>query len=132
MRLLLPLSDYPTYEEFEADHGEMSEMSGETLTKIHKELEPYLLRRVKKDVEKSLPGKTEQILRVDMTAQQKQYYRWILTRNFSALSKQKGKYFSGCDDVLISVTSAERIRAEQLSNSRLVYNFLTAHFGISF
>ena len=49
-----------------------------------------ILRRVKKDVEKSLPGKTEQILRVDMTSQQKQYYRWILTRNFKALAKEKG------------------------------------------
>ena len=70
----------------------MSEMNGESLSKIHKELEPYLLRRVKKDVEKSLPGKTEQILRVDMTSQQKQYYRWILTRNFKALSKEKGMF----------------------------------------
>jgi len=70
----------------------MSEMNGESLSKIHKELEPYLLRRVKKDVEKSLPGKTEQILRVDMTVKQKQYYRWILTRNFSALSKEKGQF----------------------------------------
>lgn len=69
----------------------MSDMNSESLSKIHKELEPYLLRRVKKDVEKSLPGKTEQILRVDMTAKQKQYYRWILTRNFKALSKEKGQ-----------------------------------------
>ena len=45
-------------------------------------------------MEKSLPGKTEQILRVDMTAKQKQYYRWILTRNFKALSKEKGCYNS--------------------------------------
>ena len=35
----------------------------------------YLLRRVKKDVEKSLPAKVEQILRVEMTKIQKQYYK---------------------------------------------------------
>lgn len=29
----------------------------------------------------------EQILRVDMTAQQKQYYKWILTKNYKELSK---------------------------------------------
>lgn len=72
------------------------------------------MRRVKKDVEKSLPAKVEQILRVDMSAQQKQFYksvcippcharlaaaaasvssiismcsRWILTRNYKALAK---------------------------------------------
>ena len=49
---------------------------------LHKILEPYLLRRVKKDVEKSLPSKVEQILRVEMGALQKQYYKWILTKNF--------------------------------------------------
>uniref|UniRef100_A0A8C2H523 Chromodomain helicase DNA binding protein 2 n=1 Tax=Cyprinus carpio TaxID=7962 RepID=A0A8C2H523_CYPCA len=54
---------------------------------LHKVLEPFLLRRVKKDVEKSLPAKVEQILRVDMSAQQKQFYKWILTRNYKALSK---------------------------------------------
>lgn len=45
------------------------------------------MRRVKKDVEKSLPPKLEQILRVDMTAQQKQFYKWILTKNYRELSK---------------------------------------------
>ena len=54
---------------------------------LHKQLEPYLLRRVKKDVEKSLPSKTEQILRVEMSSLQKQYYKWILTKNYRALSK---------------------------------------------
>lgn len=42
---------------------------------------------LKKDVEKSLPAKIERILRVDMAPLQKQYYRWILSRNFQALNK---------------------------------------------
>jgi SNF2 family DNA or RNA helicase len=50
-------------------------------------LEPFILRRVKKDVEKDLPAKVEQILRVDMSRQQKQYYKYILTKNYSALAK---------------------------------------------
>jgi chromodomain-helicase-DNA-binding protein 1 len=54
---------------------------------LHKQLEPFILRRVKKDVEKSLPAKVEQILRVEMTAIQKQYYKWILTKNYNALRK---------------------------------------------
>ena len=39
------------------------------------------------DVEKSLPPKNERILRVAMTPLQKQYYKWILTRNFKELNK---------------------------------------------
>jgi SNF2 family DNA or RNA helicase len=54
---------------------------------LHQELEPFLLRRVKKDVEKSLPAKVEQILRIEMSKVQRQYYRWILTKNYKALTK---------------------------------------------
>lgn len=43
--------------------------------------------RLKKDVEKSLPAKVERILRVDLAPLQKQYYKWILNRNFAALNK---------------------------------------------
>jgi len=48
-----------------------------------------LLRRVIKDVEKSLPPKNERILRVEMSPLQRQYYKWILTRNFKELNKVK-------------------------------------------
>merc|ERR1719445_1484298 len=54
---------------------------------LHKVLEPFILRRVKKDVEKDLPAKVEQILRVDMSKLQKQYYKYILTKNYGALMK---------------------------------------------
>uniref|UniRef100_A0A3Q2Y1N5 Chromodomain helicase DNA binding protein 1 n=1 Tax=Hippocampus comes TaxID=109280 RepID=A0A3Q2Y1N5_HIPCM len=75
---------FHSWEMFEEEHGKGRD-SG--YTSLHKELEPFLLRRVKKDVEKSLPAKVEQILRVEMSAIQKQYYKWILTRNYKALSK---------------------------------------------
>lgn len=45
---------FPTWEAFEVLHGQ-SEDKG--YTSLHQELEPYILRRVKKDVEKSLPAK---------------------------------------------------------------------------
>uniref|UniRef100_A0A8C1LSQ8 Chromodomain helicase DNA binding protein 1 n=1 Tax=Cyprinus carpio TaxID=7962 RepID=A0A8C1LSQ8_CYPCA len=62
---------FHSWELFEEEHGKGRD-SG--YTSLHKELEPFLLRRVKKDVEKSLPAKVEQILRVEMSAVQKQYY----------------------------------------------------------
>ncbi|CAK1602096.1 unnamed protein product [Parnassius mnemosyne] len=75
---------FESWEEFEKDHEDAATKGYE---KLHKQLEPFILRRQKKDVEKSLPAKVEQILRVEMTAIQKQYYKWILTKNYSALRK---------------------------------------------
>lgn len=75
---------FETWDDFERAYGLSTEKS---YAKLHKALEPYILRRVKKDVEKSLPAKVEQILRVEMTSIQKQYYKWILTKNFNALRK---------------------------------------------
>ncbi len=60
---------------------------GLQVARLHQELRPHLLRRVIKDVEKSLPPKNERILRVDMTPLQKQFYKWILGRNFAELNK---------------------------------------------
>lgn len=74
---------FGSWEEFQREH----EGNGEDYAKLHRLLEPYILRRVKKDVEKSLPAKVEQILRVEMTSVQRQYYKWILTKNFGALRK---------------------------------------------
>ncbi|VDK64796.1 unnamed protein product, partial [Onchocerca ochengi] len=75
---------FDSWTEFEAEHHDSDH---KTIASLHRKLQPFLLRRVKKDVEKSLPAKVEQILRVDMTAQQKQYYKWILTKNYKELSK---------------------------------------------
>ena len=38
-------------------------------------------------MEKSLPQKVEQILRVDMTKRQKNIYKLVLTKNYDALSR---------------------------------------------
>lgn len=45
---------FETWEIFEKDH-ENAATKG--YSKLHKQLEPFILRRVKKDVEKSLPAK---------------------------------------------------------------------------
>uniref|UniRef100_A0A8C0AYK4 DNA helicase n=1 Tax=Buteo japonicus TaxID=224669 RepID=A0A8C0AYK4_9AVES len=54
---------FSSWEDFEEEHGKGREFG---YASLHKELEPFLLRRVKKDVEKSLPAKVEQILRMEM------------------------------------------------------------------
>ena len=78
---------FPKWEDFEKHHRLYDEADASGLDKLHAELQPYLLRRVKRDVEKSLPAKVERILTVEMSALQREYYRHILTRNFRALIK---------------------------------------------
>ncbi|EDW03164.1 chromodomain-helicase-DNA-binding protein 1 [Drosophila grimshawi] len=85
LHFIMP-AKFDTWENFELQHGNAEDKG---YTRLHQQLEPYILRRVKKDVEKSLPAKVEQILRVEMTSLQKQYYKWILTKNFDALRKGK-------------------------------------------
>lgn len=50
-------------------------------------LKPMMLRRLKEDVEKNLAAKEETIIEVELTNIQKKYYRAILERNFTFLSK---------------------------------------------
>jgi SNF2 family DNA or RNA helicase len=57
------------------------------VSELHTLLKPFLLRRVKDDVEKSLPPKEETILEVSLTPIQKTYYKAIYERNTSFLFK---------------------------------------------
>jgi SNF2 family DNA or RNA helicase len=57
------------------------------IKELHAQLESLMLRRLKRDVLKSLPTKSERILRVELSAMQTHYYKNILTKNFQALQK---------------------------------------------
>ncbi|ODQ62832.1 hypothetical protein WICANDRAFT_82756 [Wickerhamomyces anomalus NRRL Y-366-8] len=62
---------------------------------LQSKLKPFILRRLKKDVEKSLPSKTERILRVELSDLQTQYYKNVLTKNYAALNQgSKGGHVS--------------------------------------
>ncbi|KAK6495284.1 hypothetical protein TWF481_003311 [Arthrobotrys musiformis] len=67
-----------------------SEQAEQEIKKLQETLQPYILRRVKKDVEASLPQKTEKIIRVELSDIQTEWYKNIYTRNYSALNA-KGK-----------------------------------------
>lgn len=72
------------------------------LERLHKLLKPHLLRRMKKDVEKSLPAKIERILRVEMTEQQKTLSRLIITRNYRELASHS-KAVGSLNNILIEL-----------------------------
>ncbi|ULT95326.1 hypothetical protein L3Y34_004211 [Caenorhabditis briggsae] len=62
-----------------ATTGEKVELSQEEtmliIRRLHKVLRPFLLRRLKKEVESQLPDKTEYVIKCDMSALQKVIYR---------------------------------------------------------
>uniref|UniRef100_A0A8C7SDY3 Chromodomain helicase DNA binding protein 3 n=1 Tax=Oncorhynchus mykiss TaxID=8022 RepID=A0A8C7SDY3_ONCMY len=60
------------------------------IQKLHDLLGPHMLRRLKADVFKNMPAKTELIVRVELSPMQKKYYKLILTRNFEALNSKGG------------------------------------------
>ncbi|XP_019163808.1 PREDICTED: protein CHROMATIN REMODELING 5 isoform X2 [Ipomoea nil] len=78
---------FKSKDDFIQNYKNLSSFNENELANLHKELRPHILRRVIKDVEKSLPPKIERILRVEMSPLQKQYYKWILERNFHDLNK---------------------------------------------
>ncbi|CRG97253.1 chromodomain-helicase-DNA-binding protein 1 homolog, putative [Plasmodium gallinaceum] len=87
---------YTYYETFQKKYNEIENTSliGEAkqkqLIQLQHELHEVILRRVKKDVEKSLPNKVERILRVELSPIQIEYYKNILTKNYEQLAKASG------------------------------------------
>ncbi len=55
--------------------------------KLQAVLKPLMLRRMKEDVETSIPMKEETIIEVELTMIQKRYYRAILEKNLEFLTK---------------------------------------------
>ena len=76
---------FKSKEDFIEKFGELSD--AKQVSDLHTVLKPYLLRRVKEDVEKSLPPKEETILEVTLTPIQKKYYKAIYERNTAFLFK---------------------------------------------
>lgn len=62
------------------------------ISQLHKILRPFMLRRLKADVAKGLPPKTETILMVGMSKMQKQLYKKLLLRDLDSITtKVTGK-----------------------------------------
>ena len=85
---LLNFCDRDTFrskDRFLEEYGDLQ--SKEQLDELQNEIAPYILRRVKEDVEKSIPPKEETIIDIELTMLQKRYYRAIYDKNRQVLYK---------------------------------------------
>ncbi|XP_073782246.1 chromodomain-helicase-DNA-binding protein 4 isoform X3 [Danio rerio] len=91
---LFHLLNFLTPERFNNLEGFLEEFADiakeDQIKKLHDMLGPHMLRRLKADVFKHMPSKTELIVRVELSPMQKKYYKYILTRNFEALNTRGG------------------------------------------
>ncbi|OIT20860.1 putative chromatin-remodeling complex atpase chain [Nicotiana attenuata] len=86
LNFLLPeiFSSAETFDEWFQTSGEYDQQ--EVVQQLHKVLRPFLLRRLKSDVEKGLPLKNETILKVGMSQMQKHYYRALLQKDLEVVN----------------------------------------------
>ena len=82
-----------------AASGEKVELNEEEsiliIRRLHKVLRPFLLRRLKKEVETQLPDKVEHIIRCEMSALQRQLYRHMKSGYMLVDDKDKKKGQTG-------------------------------------
>ncbi|CAM6084117.1 unnamed protein product [Calypogeia fissa] len=77
-----------------ADRSEVSLSDEEQLLvirRLHQVIRPFLLRRKKAEVEKFLPGKTQVILKCDLSAWQRLYYQQVINSGRVGLDSGSGK-----------------------------------------
>jgi SWI/SNF-related matrix-associated actin-dependent regulator of chromatin subfamily A member 5 len=61
------------------------------ISQLHKILRPFMLRRLKADVAKGLPPKTETLIMVGMSTVQKKLYKSLLLRDIDSITSNTNK-----------------------------------------
>lgn len=79
---------FADHDNFLSRYGNMQ--GKEQIDELHEVIRPYMLRRLKEDVEKDLPAREETIIEVELTSIQKQYYRALYEKNRKFLLQNKG------------------------------------------
>ncbi|KAA8906991.1 hypothetical protein DIURU_000675 [Diutina rugosa] len=90
LNFILPdvFSDADTFDEHfkDSDNG-----NDQVVQQLHKVLQPFLLRRIKADVEKSLLPKQEMNIYFGLSKMQQQWYKKILEKDLDAINGVNGK-----------------------------------------
>ncbi|KAM4577931.1 E1A-binding protein p400 isoform 2-T2 [Fundulus diaphanus] len=85
-----PYSDFP----IEADTDENQDYCHKLVIRLHRMIQPFILRRSKRDVEKQLPKKYEHILKCRLSNRQKTLYEDILTQPGTQEALKSGHFVS--------------------------------------
>lgn len=86
------------------------------IRRLHKVLRPFLLRRLKKDVEKDLPNKVEKVIKCKMSSLQSKLYQQMLKHNvLFASDPETGK------PVTIKNTNNQIMQLRKICNHPFVY-----------
>jgi len=84
---------FDSVDQFLESYGSITEK--EQMDDLHESIRPYILRRLKEDVEKSVPPKEETVVEVELTILQKQYYRALYEKNVQFLHRNHRKALDG-------------------------------------
>ena len=76
-------SDASMFEKYSTAEGEEKEV---LIRQLHRVLQPFILRRLKIEVEKGLPPKKELVVYCDLTPSQRQMYQAVLKNNMEVLN----------------------------------------------
>ncbi|XP_067949121.1 probable global transcription activator SNF2L2 [Watersipora subatra] len=115
--------------------GEKVELNQEEtlliIRRLHKVLRPFLLRRLKKEVESQLPDKVEYVVKCDMSALQKVLYQHMKKRGILLTDgSEKGKQGKGGTKALLNTI----MQLRKIANHPLLFSHieeaLAEHKGI--
>ena len=84
----------PESQILESGREEMDEEARAIISKLHKVLRPYLLRRLKADVEKQMPAKYEHVELCRLSKRQRELYDGFLARSDTRATLSSGNYLS--------------------------------------
>lgn len=93
LNFILPdvFADNESFDEWFQKEDQEEEDQDKVISQLHKVLKPFLLRRIKADVEKSLLPKKELNVYVKMAPMQKNLYKKILEKDIDAVNGSNGK-----------------------------------------
>jgi helicase SWR1 len=84
----------PESQILESGREQMDDEARAIIQKLHKVLRPYLLRRLKADVEKQMPAKYEHVEFCRLSKRQRELYDGFLSRNETRETLSSGNYLS--------------------------------------
>lgn len=88
------------------------------IRRLHKVLRPFLLRRLKKDVEKDLPNKVEKVVKCHMSSLQSKLYQQMLKYNVLFAADPEG----GNKPIAIKNTNNQIMQLRKICNHPFVYD----------